>query len=333
MRRQAQNGAALGLVAALAVGTLGGCAILIEMETTPEEVAAFQPVEFNVKLTNQLTCPVGRVVALVFPFVQPRDMLDRVEAENREELGDIVDAFCAGEEIDPFSASPGSCRLDGSDVVCDVAIGLPRIGLAGEGETVIPTGSGVDISCAENGNAISCRFPESLLASAASATGATTSAPLLPLCFAGERVGLCFAPRLNPGAMRMGSFEQVPTMPGEVRNWAVAFAVESAGVCSDDGAPCSDDGDCGGSCLDSICDGGEGDGLGCEQDSDCDGGTCTECRVEQMNGDLLSGLACTETTVTGAGTMAPAMSTPFLVLTLIGLLALGAAASRRHRRS
>lgn len=330
----------LAIVFAVTCG--GGCAVLVELSSAPDPVTPLQTVDYEVKVTNQLVCPVGRVFTFVFPLV-PKDLrINEIEDEKvREIASHVVDAFCSGREPEIPAGAEADCRLEDEDVICEVEPGVPVAGLAtGPGGISLPGMSEQSgATCTNEGGRLRCTFPEELLAEAeaeAMAGVATTSGTIGPLtCGAGDGVAICFALRLEPEEMVLGSFDQqAPPEAGTYRNWAVSFATRSRGVCRlgiGGGAPCNEDSDCVGAintCGDGICVGGEDEGFGCDDDNECDGGSCVSCRPAP-NPRLLSGIDCTNTLVQDEGVMAPALSTAALTVLFLSLLALGWLANRR----
>jgi len=317
-------------VASFAVtAVVGGCTVNVDLTTSPASLLVDQPVTFDVKVSNETTCPVGEVRAFVFPFIPKDTFIDRIEdAQVREALRELVDLFCTDRlPALPLGAS-AQCGEIAGDIVCTLQPG--SMGTVGslEQTPLFTATEGDDVTCEAVGTAIVCRIPRSMIdaAVAASTNVPEGSFTCLPI----DGAVVCMTPKLNVGATKMAQFELTPGTPGVLRNWVFAVAGKDDGVCKTGTArtPCDDDTDCGGavdSCGSGMCSGGDNDGFGCDADGDCpNGGECVEC--EAVDGLLLPGLACTTTAAAGP---APAMA-PW-ALGVAGVALAGIAGFRLHR--
>lgn len=326
------HGLHIGLVGLL---LLGGCAIDVDLTSTPSAVPLSGTVNFDISVRNRTTCPVGGVVALLFPFI-PRDLIiNEIEDEDlREELSDVVDAFCTGEDVE-FPDGAAECRLEDGELFCELD---PRIVLPGPiaSAAVSSTTSGDDVTCSSDGEKITCRFPRRIVELAMSQQVTEESLGDLQ-CIAGDNVAACGALLLDPNETKSDSVEMQVNRPGILRNWVISFATRRGGVCANGfrRIPCDDDSQCSGVnnfCGSGICEGGTDEGRGCDTDGDCAGnGTCIDCEVPDDDDQLLSGIACT--TTASQVNAAPALSPWGALAVISALLGIGGSALRRGRRN
>lgn len=321
------------LAAALAMLAIAGCAIDVDLASSPDAVDVGQPVTFDVSVRNRATCPVGGVVAVLVPFI-PRDFFisQIADPELRAALSAFVDAFCSGMDVEPPDGA-GDCRIENGELICDI---IPAMSLPGPlpEAAVATTDGGEPVTCGSDGTRITCRFPSAVLAQAQQASA--EASPGMLQCQAGAAIAACGALLLDPNETKSAQVALDVPRAGVLRNWVVAFATVRGGVCTGGALarrPCDDDGDCTGMtnlCADGMCSGGDRDGYGCEMDSDCPDCSCVECTVPD-DGQLLTGVACT--TTASALTGAPAMS-PYALLLLAATLGLiGGWMIHRRRRA
>ncbi len=323
------------------VGTgLAGCAIDVDLSSSPGSAKVGKPVTFDVSVRNRTTCPVGGVVAVLVPFIPRNFIIDQIQDPNlRAALSAFVDAFCSGQDVQPPDGA-GGCRLENGELICDLA---PQMSLPGPfpEAAVAMTDSGDEVTCASDGAKVTCRFPHAIVEQAMAQ--AATSEPSIGAlqCVPGANVAVCGALLLGPNETKSAQVQMNVTRPGALRNWIVSFATVRGGVCTTGvlrNRPCSDDTDCPGMvvdrCGDGICAGGTRDGFGCNTSNgngDCSGGgTCTTCEVAD-DGQVLSGVACT--TTTGTVDAVPAASTWGLVAMIAALGVIGTETIRRMRRT
>lgn len=323
--RRAMQGVAVLLVSALA-----GCAIDVDLASSPPVAQVGDPVTFDVSVRNRATCPVGGVVAVLVPFIPRNFFINQIpDPDLRAALSAFVDAFCSGEDVDPPDGA-GGCRIENGDLICDM---IPAISLPPLPATAVADSGGVPITCESDGSKVTCRFPRAIIEQAQQAS--SQASPGVLQCVAGDAAAVCGALLLDPGETKSAQVVLDVPRGGPLRNWVVAFPTVQGGVC--DGGllanrPCDDDDDCVGptnDCQPSICDGGDRDGFGCASDGDCTGGgDCVECDIPD-DGQLLSGVACTDTAATA--TAAPAASPWGLAFAVVLLGAIGLATLRRRR--
>jgi len=190
--------------AALVAGAftgLAGCAIDVELTSSPPTANVGDPVTFDISVTNRTTCPVGGVVALLVPFV-PKDLfISQIQdAEVREALSTFVDAFCSGMDVQPPGGA-GNCRIEVGDLICDL---IPPMSLsAGLPQTAVAmTDDGERITCGSDGAKFTCRVPR-LLVEQAMAQQATSETSLGGLqCATNGDFATCGALLLDPAEPR-----------------------------------------------------------------------------------------------------------------------------------
>jgi hypothetical protein len=300
---------------------LGGCAIDVDLSSSPSVATVGQTVTFDIAVRNRSTCPVGGVVAVLVPFI-PRDFfISQIpDPDLRQELSAFVDAFCSGENVTIPGDVGGSCRIENGELICEFQPAMTLSGTLPETAFAV-TQAGDAVTCSSDGVHISCRFPHALVAQAMAQ--AATSEPSLGAlqCVAGSNAAVCGALLLDPDETKTAQVQLTVPRPGMLRNWIVSLPTVDAGVCTAGlvrRRPCNDDGDCtgmGNTCGSGVCGGGTRDGFGCNADSDCGGGTCTTCDVSD-DGQVLSGVACTTTAI--SATAAPALS-PLALLAVVML--------------
>ncbi|HVM94842.1 MAG TPA: hypothetical protein VMT89_00570 [Candidatus Acidoferrales bacterium] len=299
------------------MGVLAGCGINVSVTTTPSTPGIGQQVDMKIKLTNPSQCPAGNVEALAIPFVT----LPLLPNDNGlyQTLNDLIGAACSGQPLE----GPGGiiCHIVDGGLVCE---GSGDMAPDSSGSTSFTLGRS-GITCQRTGSGFKCPLPTGPPAGA-DASGADTL-----LCMNGGDEAFCEIGTLGGGQMAMTDLIfNVPPPPGAYFDLAFAGAAQ-LGVCksgTNQGNPCSGDGDCGGvtgSCGDGIC----VDDMtqqpvakGCSSGGmDCSAGT--SCVVCVGSGDSLPiGIGCDSVVVQGAP--APTMSRWGLVAVAMVLLAIGA---------
>ncbi len=319
-----------------ALTCLAGCAIDVDLTSSPPTASVGDPVTFDISVTNRTTCPVGGVVALLVPFV-PKDLfISQIQDEEvREALSTFVDAFCSGADVQPPDGS-GNCRIEDGDLICDL---IPPTSLsAGLPQTAVAmTDDGERITCGSDGAKFTCRVPR-LLVEQAMAQQATSEASLGALqCATNGDFATCGALLLDPAETKSAQVELNVPRAGTLRNWVVSFATVRGGVCTGGllkRRPCEDNAGCSptaGTCGSGICVGGTRAGFGCDMTSQCTGGgTCTDCELPD-DGQLLSGVACT--TTAAPVSKAPAASAWGLAAVIAALALAGTTMLRRRHRA
>jgi hypothetical protein len=314
-----------------ALAMLSGCAIDVDLSSAPPSADVGDPVTFDISVRNRATCPVGGVIAVLVPFVPRNFFIDQIsDPEVRAALSAFVDAFCSGQDVEPPDGA-GGCRIENGDLICDI---IPAMSLPPLPETAVANTAGNQpITCSSDGTKVTCRFPRAIVEQAQQASSQASPGTLQ--CASGDAVAVCGALLLDPGETKSAQVVIDAPYGGQLRNWVVSFPTVQGGVC--DGGllrnrPCSDDDDCPTSdCAPGVCDGGTRDGFGCDIDDDCTGGgSCTECEVPD-DGQLLSGVACTNTAVAINGV--PAASNWGLVGVVAALVGVGMLAVRRMRQA
>jgi hypothetical protein len=316
---------------ALAAVLFGGCAIDVDLSSSPSSVAIGQPVNFDVSVRNRTTCPVGGVVAVLVPFVPKDYLISQIQDPMvRQELSDFVDAFCSGMNVQPPDGS-ANCRIENGELICDLTPSATLPGPLPE-TAVATTEGGAEISCGSDGTKITCRFPSTILDQAQEATSEESLGALQ--CIDNGTYAACGALLLDPNESKSAQVQLIVPRAGILHNFVGSFATVRGGVCTAGlvkGRPCNDDSDCtgmGNTCGTGICDGGSRDGFGCNIDDDCDGGSCIACELPN-DGQVLSGVACT-TTVAGVEG-APAVSPWGLAAIVVVLAGIGMVTIRRTR--
>lgn len=325
-----------------AVGlAFSGCTVNVDLDTSPEVVQAGQPVLFEVEVTNPGPCPVGGIVALIFPFIPKDAIIGQIHNDHlREFLGEVVDAFCSDEfEIPPDAQA--SCDFEGSDLVCRVTGLDGQLPASSQSNVQVAEAAGTSVTCDIDGGTITCRIPGSIVQMAQQAGEEPEEGILDELnCFGVGPIGVCLGVGLAGNGSATGEVELSPERVGTLRNLIVAFPQVHGGVCESNLAknvPC--DPDANNPCLlvpcsPGICTSGSGTvggsrvGRGCDTTADCgtlNNPTCTPC------GDrFLPGIDCT-TTKSIRVSPAPAMSSWGLFVTTLGLFGVAALALRRMR--
>lgn len=322
---------------ALALGG-SGCAIDVDLTSTPTEVTNGATVDFDISVRNRTTCPVGGVVAVMVPFV-PKDLLiDEIEdPQLREALSEFVDAFCTGADVTPPDGS-ADCRLEDGELICDIDPGQVFTGQSSY-SAVVKTSGGEDVTCGGDGEKLTCRFPRHLVQTAMAQQTTANLSPGALQCDTLGDVVVCGALVLDPNETKSDDISLVAAGNGVMRNWVVSFATVRGGVCSAGilpRVPCdepgSTDSDCPAlnkACGSGICVGGSDAGFGCNSGADCDSNVCDPCEIDG-DGQVLSGVACS-TTLVDPVKVAPAASTWGLLAMIasLGALALGGLRLRR----
>jgi hypothetical protein len=315
---------------------LGGCAIDVDLTSTPSAVPLGGTVTFDIAVTNRATCPVGGVVAILFPFI-PRDLLiDHIQDEQlREHLSAFVDAFCTSTDTE-LPDGVGGCRLEDGELFCELEPSLTLPGPVAQ-SAVASTASGDQVTCGTDGQKITCRFPRRIVEMAMAQQVSDESIGGLQ-CTTLDGIAACAALLLDPDETKSDQVQLATTRPGILRNWIIAFPTVQGGVCTGGilrRRPCDEDSDCPGGtnlCGSGICDGGDDKGFGCNDSSDCDGGgTCVDCDIPDDDEQVLSGVACT--TTASQVEAAPTASGLGLLAMVISLCTVGAVALRNLRRS
>lgn len=342
MRHRVSSGIVIATSLAVCIGA-SGCRINVDLTTTPVSVSPGDEVNFKVKVTNQFNCPLRGVVAVVIPFVPQGALLSQIpDPEDREHVQSFLDDFCAAGEFEiALNGGEAFCSMDGGDVVCRIQP-PPGFEIPTGAQESLDLGAGQQSSqlvCESDGVGISCRIPQSVLATAAETLEQQGNEQLPLVCLPVGPLVVCTALTLNVGEMQMDDFDLIANQTGIFHNYVVAFSTTSGGVCRTGvitaGTGCNEDADCGGvtpDCSPGICSGSSVsslNGLGCDPNNiaaECTDGTCTECEV--TDGELLSGVAC-ETTLVGAA--APASSSAGLLALTLGLFLTAVLALRRSR--
>ena len=355
---------------AMAVGLLvlsSGCALDVEMTSTPDSVHLGDPVTFNVKATNRSECPVGGAIVEIFAFISASDFrlmlfgdlppdLPPEILDFLDQLSAFFDDLCTGGTPDVPTApmSPDtSCHRGENEIVCEMSGAVAAHDGTG---SMTFGGLGNRLQCAVDGGSISCQlhFPLGNPAAAARGGAAVSStdtftcvdATDLGIVQLGSSLALCYLGAfpnftgLDPNGMATGQISLPARGSGFVRN--LAFATTGAGsdddlgVCkggTDAGKACdqTDLSACPGSaCGEGICDSGANEGKGCDvatQAADCPMSTC------QLCSDLAPGylpIDCTTTYVTPQA--APAMSPWALIGLAAFLVMLGTVFLQRRAR-
>src|SRR5512135_2495971 len=180
-----------------AVLLLGGCAIDVDLSSSPSAVKVGQPVTFDVAVRNRTTCPVGGVVALLVPFIPKDFFINQIpDPDLRAALSAFADAFCSGADVQPPGGT-GGCRIENGELICDV---VPAMTLPGPlpDTAFAATEAGDAVVCSSDGVKITCRFPHALVEQAmAQAANSETSLGGLQ-CVAGNAFAICAAALLDP---------------------------------------------------------------------------------------------------------------------------------------
>jgi hypothetical protein len=322
------------LTAAIA---LNGCKIDVDLTSQPKVVAPGEPVTFDVQVTNRSTCPVGRVVSLLFPFVPRNYFIGHIQDPGcRQVLTEAADAFCTGRSYQ-FPDAEAGCRIEEGELICEIDGNIPP--LPAEGPVAVPATSGENaVTCETREGSVVCRIPESIYVDLLNAAEAQSEESAAPFECEQDPSGIvrCFVMALDPGETKSDRVTLAPEGEGAYRNWVLSFAELDGGVCGPAAprpnlpcervfSPCA----VGGACLPGICVGGTTAGYGCNpaNPSHCPGGSCTACGASDPN-QVQAALACT-TTVATLPLGAPAMSW-WAMLTGIGLL-FGAGGLSFHR--
>ena len=297
------------VVAAIAAAMCSGCSrIDVDLTSAPRGAHIGEPVTFTVTLRNRSTCPLGNVTALLLPFI-PRDrLINRItDPETRQTVSAAVDAFCSGGTFDiPGS---GGCQIINGDLFCTVAGDASNLTVGAQTETVLSTDTVGSVTCATDGSSLTCHIPQAMVQMGEQVGADAVANSMSPLiCAPGPngRLGACFTTKLDPNETKTGQLMFTPTQGGFYRNFILAFATKNHGVCHGSNRPCGDNSDCTGmvTCESGIC---SNDGFGCSSSEDCPaGGTCDPCTVPD-DGQLLSNVACTLTSVVVV-TPAPTLS-------------------------
>ena len=333
------------IVAITATALCAGCRIDVGLNSSPPTVRIGQPVTFDVTLTNRSTCPVGNVTALLFPFIPKDQRISQIsDPVERQALSDAVDAFCTGGNYNPGGMS--SCQIVNGELICEAGDTTGDTTGTTQSEMTMLSSEEGDVTCSTDGSQVTCRVPPSIVQMGeqlgASSGGDATAGSLSPvICAAGPNgnLGACFTAKLDVNETKTGQIVIPANESGIVRNWIIAFATKNNGVCKagagTKGVPCENSSDCPGAaaCGAGLCSGGANDGFGCDTataGTDCPGGgTCNLCTTTPEEGEVLSGLACTTTDVTGQ--TAPVMSRWGMAAVVVLLLGVGYAAFRRTR--
>ena len=311
-----------GVAAAIATVLLAGCAIDVDLSSSPSSAKVGQPITFDVSVRNRTTCPVGGVVAVLVPFIPKDFIINQIQDPDlRAALSAFADAFCSGQDVMPPDGA-GGCRIEGGEIICDLVPALTLPGALPEA-AVATTEAGDEIVCGSDGTRITCRFPHAIVEQAtAQAAESEPASPGQLQCVAGPNAAVCGALLLDASETKTAQVQIDVTRPGILRNWIVSFATVRGGVCTGGlvrRIPCVDDSDCNGmnnTCGSGICVGGTRNGFGCNDSSTCGGGTCETCEVAD-DGQILSGVACT--TLAANAEAAPAAS-PWALAAMVALL-------------
>jgi hypothetical protein len=330
MPRSRKRAFVLGV--ALSVAS-SGCAIDLDLKSSPKSAGSGDPVTFDVKMTNVSQCPVGNAGTLLFPFVPAEELIEELvdDEVSADLLREAVEALCTGGDLDVPPMEGVDCDIIAGELICTIADPLVRSSSGTQEAVAFESTSGADrVKCQRTGSTITCRIPRSMMeaAQASSTTSAAANAPLTCVKMGG--FAACGPNTLAPGEMARGKVKFRVDQPGVLRNFGFAFATDSGGVCKTGTAqtPCNESSDCPGACGNGICSGGSNDGFGCDNDGECDGGECVDCGVEME--EALLGLACT-TTVVG-GVQAPTMSSWGLAASVFALAGIAAWGLYRARR-
>jgi len=315
---QGWRSAVVANVVLAAAMALYGCTIDVDLASAPKVVAPGEPVTFDVQVTNQSTCPVGRVVTFLVPFVPRNYLIDQIpNPQCQQVLSDAADAFCTGRSYQ-FPDGQAGCRIEAGELICEVAGALPPLPPNyAEQPVAVPMTSGSDsITCEARDGSVACRIPESLYVDLLNAAEAESEESSAPFECEQQPSGIvrCFVIALDPGETKSDRIMLAPENVGAYRNWVLSFADLDGGVCGPAAprpnlpcetvfTPCA----VGGACLPGICVGGANAGYGCNPaNPKCPDGTCTACGLSDPN-QVQAALACT-TTVAALPQGAPAMS-------------------------
>lgn len=324
------------LAAALSLSgmvALTGCAIDVDLSSSPPAVPLGGTVTFDISVTNRTTCPVGGVVALLFPFI-PKDLLisQIPDPELRDALSNFLDGFCSGATTE-LPDGAGGCHLEEGEIICEIdpdfTMARPVAAAA-----VSANAGGDDVTCSSDGDKITCRFPRRIVELAMSQQEASESLGALQ-CVTADNIAACAAVLLDPSETKSSQVQLEANRAGALRNWIISFATVRGGVCKQGllrRRPCDSDTPCNvGACGTGICQNGTRDGFGCDDSSECGGGTCVECAIPDSDNQILSGLACTATA--SEVNAAPAASDLGLVAIVVALMTVGGIALRNLRPS
>jgi hypothetical protein len=210
---------------------LAGCAIDVDLASTPSAAKVGEPIDFDISVRNRFSCPVGGVVALLVPFVPKNTFINQIDDPGlREALSEFVAAFCGGEDVFPPDGS-GGCRIEAGELICELDPGIDLPGALPEA-AVATTPGGDDITCRGDGEKIVCRFPRAVvdLAMAQQAVSENSLGSLQ--CAEAGEFAICAAALLDPNETKSSEVRFDVPYGGVLRNWVVSFATVRGGVCT-----------------------------------------------------------------------------------------------------
>ncbi len=315
------------LVTALCLPLLGGCGLILELTSTPQQVAPGGAVELGIKVTNPSQCPFGDVDVTLLPFIPVEEILIEGDDEDLENLvAEILTAACTGGS---FELPDGvECRIEDNDIVCEFP---PDEGAAHSAEGVtVRSPTGTLLACERDGSRLICARPAD-----DGEAGQAALAPMGLTC--GPEMGgeiNCSMPGIAPGAMATTSVSlAAPTALGTYYSMLLGGAFDR-GICKNTGTPCGGDSDCPGGAMGvcglGICidDQTQALGVGCDSDAECpQDSSCVIC--EPDNGLPPLPFACAQTVVQAPTAPAPALS-PWAAAAAV-LVLLAVAYYRRRR--
>lgn len=306
-----------------------GCALRINLTTTPYIAAANAPVQFDLSITNDSACPADEIVAVLVPFIPADELVFEGDEDIAELLEALFEAVCTGQS---FEIGDLSCRFVGNQIVCelDEASTTPD-----SSQGSVATADGPLITCRREGGTITCEAPavQDIIDGNPAALQTLNCAPDNVPPF-GDVI-LCSSPLLAPGEAAENDLTlNAPGQSGLYRSFLFAIAIER-NVCisgANAGQPCNSSLlDCGGLnlCAPGVCvDNNTGaSSNGCNSNANCTmSQTCVNC-VNSL--DTILPFACSQTIV---GRHAPATSYSGMAAAATALLAMGWFGLARLRR-
>lgn len=245
--------AGLGIIVG-SLAFLSGCALDVDLESTPDTVQVGAQVSHTIKVTNNSVCPRPASDLEFYPHLTPAEeaMLDE-DIQTSTGMGDLTVAAL--------------CELETN--------GLP--GLGGEvldrNETAAPGERNRDL---------------------ASGGAAGAAGLMCQPATDSNNIDFfdCTVDPLAVGAMATIELQVSADQVGMFRNVAATFSSQS-GVCDGGtraGQACSVEADCPeGGCDVGMCVGGNTPGDGCDETTECDGGECVNCNRCQIAGVCVGG--------------------------------------------
>jgi hypothetical protein len=227
---------------------LSGCALNVELESTPDPVQSGDDVTFTIRATNVTSCTLPGATLRLLPLLTPEDEAVINDRLMNPPQGGISVNFTVEQLCELAAAPRPSVPADLAAQLSQLSLSPPAIALAAEAE--VPTGESA-------------------------------------VCAPGEEDGIAFFD-CTIGPLASGAtveFEVVhPASDAGTLRSVLLGTVAVPGVCvpgTNGGNACRSDGDCAGadSCGNGFCSMGDNAGLGCDDDGACpgDGGTCVDC--------------------------------------------------------